>query len=524
MKKYLIILFSIGFFSSANSQTLQDGLKALDNDQFAKAKSVFQSLVASKPEISVEAWYNLAGCYFETGKKDSAGLVVDKLMASYPANALSKVALGRLALANKNTGTAKASFEEALKISANKDAKVMKYIAEAYLTQENPDGPAAIQVLTPAIKLDPKNPDLYILMGDAYKLDQTAGGQAVTNYEKVLDMNQMPAKANQRIGVIYMQARNFQSSSDAFEKSLAADANYAPAYRDYAMLNYNFKRYQKARELCEKYLSIADTTELSLTRYVYILFMVKDYQKATEEINALKQLDASNNLLNRLLAYSYSEQKKDSIGLIYMNLFLSKVDSAKVIPLDYKYYGRMLSRTGQDSLGILQLRKALAFDSTDADVLQDLGEALNRVKDYCQAATVFQQKVNNLKAPSALDYFFLTKAYYFCKDYANADSAAQKVIELRPNSHLGYQWRGKSNSKIYVDDLEKPFPFYQKAGDIVDSVGTKVPNSEAIEIYKFLAVYNIKKEDNAKAKIYLEKILARDPNDKEANEYIKQLK
>ncbi|MEO8151025.1 MAG: tetratricopeptide repeat protein [Bacteroidia bacterium] len=531
MKKIKVFLIA-AFVSSSSlyAQTIQDGLKALDNDQFAKAKSIFQSMLTGKPEVSAEAYYHLAGCYFKTEKKDSAEIVVNKMMTAFPANPLSKVALGRLALANKNQNAAKAAFDEALKISINKDAKVMQYIAEAYLTAEDPDGPAALQALTPATKIDAKNPELCILTGDAYKLDQSAGGQAVTNYEKVLDMNVLQAKANQRIGVIYTQARNFQSSSDAFEKSLAADANYAPAYRDYAMLNYNFKRFQKARELYEKYLSMADTTELSLTRYVYILFLVKDYQKATDEINELKKMDASNNLLNRLLAYSYSEQKKDSIGLIYMNLFLSRADSSKIIPLDYKYYGHMLSQTGQDSLGILYLRKALAFDSTDVDVLQDLGVALNRVKDYCGAAAVLQSKVNNSKTPSALDYYLLSKAYYFCKDYVNADSAAIKIIEKKPDNYLGYFWRGRANSKLHPDTIDIAFPFYMQVTQISEDTSKKAPDTkDLLEAYDVLSTTYIQKDDKANARKALNRIIALDPDDKygylkRAKDYLERLK
>ena len=213
-----------------------------------------------------------------------------------------------------------------------------------------------------------------------------------------------------------------------------------------------------------------------------------------------------------------------------MTEFLSKVDSAKIIPLDYKYYGRMLSRTGQDSLGILFLRKALAFDSTDVDVMQDMGEAYNRVKDYCQAAATFKQKIDNSKSPSTVDYFYLAKAYYFCKDYVNADSAALKVIEKKPDNYNGYFWRGRANSKLHPDTMDFAVPFYLQVTQMAEDTSKKAPEIRyQLESYDFLSTYYIQKDDKPAARKALNRIIALDPEDKfgygkRAKEYLERLK
>lgn len=524
MKNLISLCVATLLYTGLNAQTISDGTRAFENDQLNSAKKIFQSLLGSKPEDATIAYYQLASIYMTQNTADSAELVINRMQSAYPSHVMSKVATGKLNLYKKNTAAAKLNFDDALKMTASKDAKVMGWIADAYLSTENKDAAAALQVLTVATKLEPKNADLYLLIGDAHKLDLNSGGPAITNYEKVIELNTLLTKANQRIGLIYSQARNYQNSSEYFEKSLALDANYAPALHDYAMLNYNFKQYEKSRNLYEKYLSVADTTEQSLTRYVYILFMCKDYPAATTMINSLMARDANNNLLNRLLAYSYAEQKQDSIGLTYMQKFLAKVEPSKIIPLDYRYNGRMLSRTGSDSLGIEQLKLAIQYDSTDVDMWQDMGEALNRLKKYCEAAAAFKQKINISKNPSALDYFYLTKAYYYCKDYVNADSAALVIVNLKASSHIGWLWRGNANSKMYPDDLEKSLPYYQKVAEISDSAGTKIPNNDAITAYRFLAVYNIKKENNIAGKEFYNKILARDPKDADAIETLKKIK
>lgn len=524
MKKLKTLFIAMLLSSSLMAQTITEGLIAFENSQYNKAQSIFFSLLNNKAEVSAEAYFHLSSIYEALSKTDSAEIIVKRLVAAHPSNPFSKIAEGKLSLYKGNIPAAKLHFDEALKMTENKDAKVMYWIADSYLSVEKPDGPSALAILNIAIKLEPKNAALYLLIGDAHKLDQASGGPAITNYEKAIELNQLVAKANCRIGVVYSQARNFQSSSDAFEKAIALAPDYAPTYQDYAMLNYNFKRYEKSRELYEKFLSIADSNELTLTRHVYILFQVKDYQAATEEINRLMLLDSSNNLLNRLLAYSYSEQKQDSIGLIYMKKFLLKVEPSKIIPLDYKYYGHMLSVTGDDSLGIEQLAIAINFDSTDVDMWQEMGEALNRMKRYCDAASAFNQKINVSKNPSALDYFYLTKAYYYCKNYAAADSSAQFIINLKASSHIGWLWRGNSNAKLYPNSMEKAYPYYLEVAKISDSLGVKIPNGDAITAYKFLAVYYIKSDEPAKAKSMYEKILARDPKDQEASDNIKQLK
>ena len=68
------------------------------------------------------------------------------------------------------------------------------------------------------------------LMGDAFKLDQSLGGQAVTNYEKVLEISPNSIDAMNELGIIYFKTNNIDLSLYFFEKSLKINPNHFPTY------------------------------------------------------------------------------------------------------------------------------------------------------------------------------------------------------------------------------------------------------------------------------------------------------
>ena len=77
---------------------------------------------------------------------------------------------------------------------------------------------------------------------------------------------------------------------------------------------------------------------------------------------------------------------------------------------------------------------ALELDSSRSELYYDLGDVYMHWKKFTLAQTAFNNKIAKTTKPSALDYFGLGKAYYYNKQYVDADSAFSKIIQLKPTS------------------------------------------------------------------------------------------
>jgi tetratricopeptide (TPR) repeat protein len=524
MKIFGVIGFAtLGFISTLRAQTIEEGKKAIENDQIGKAKSIFSSLLSSGEVNGPSAYYQLSNAYLITGSADSATMTLNKAASLFPKNAFIKAGLGKLELNKGNAPAAKLIFDEAVKLGGSKNASLFLAIGDAYLNNKYADISKAKEFINKSIVLDSKNAEGYMLLGDAY-LAENNGGESVTNYEIAAEKNPSFTKAWQHVGVVYTQARNYKAGSEAFEKAIAIDANHPASLRDYADLQYKFRRYEKAKENYEKYLALTGNNSYeALTKHAYILHMAKDYEKEIEVINKLMAMDSSNLVLHRLLAYSSYEKNNYPEGLKQIEIFFEKSDPAKIIPLDYEYWGKLLSKSGNDSLGLMKLEQSFQMDTTNKEILSDMGDIYMKKKNYQSAANAYKSRMLGQENPTAIDYFNFGKASYFNKSYVEADSSFSKVIALKPASGVGYFWRGRTNLNIKEDNMEVAIPFYQKYLEIM-AADPKAVKRELVEANKQLGIYYIKKDDNIKAKEFLQKVLDLEPTDKDALEIMSQIK
>lgn len=519
---FLTCALSIGIGLFAKAQTIQEGIAALESDKLNKATQIFNNLIRTNPN-NAEAYFYLGNVYIETEKADSAKWCFNKALTVNPQSPYGFIGMGIINLNADKAADAKTNFDKALLITKEKDIKTLQLVADAYATtaSKSKDTKKAIELATKAVALDKKNAESYIVLGDAY-LEENNGGQAMNNYENATSFDPANAKAYLKIGQLFSRSRNFNASLEGFNKAIEKDPNYAPAYRDLGELYFRVKKYDKAKESYKKYLELAESNTATLTRYAYMLFMAKDYAEATSVINQISAIDSTNIILKRLLGYSYYEQNKHKDGLANMTYFFKKVEPSRIIPSDYEYLGKLYYKNGKDSLAAQNLMMAIELDSTKSDLYYDLGDVYLHWKKFGLAQNAFNTKISKTKSSSAIDYFGLGKAYYYNKQYVEADSAFSKIVQLKPNASAGYLWRARANNVVPEKDYERARPFYEKYLEIAVP-DPKAVKKELSEAYMFMGYYSIQKDDKAKAKEFYNKVLEIDPENKQAKELIKQL-
>lgn len=529
MKKAIsLVAFIFGAYI-LSAQSLESAIKKSNNDQLDAATSEFLQLLKTNPDKG-EIYFYLGENYFKKGISDSALYYYQKGIEKNPTYPLNYVGYGKILWYQGKTEDAKAQFFKANSISQNKNAEVFKKIAEVYINAPQKNLNEAIELINKAMKLDPKNPQNYILMGDALlEKNPTDGSPAIKQYQEAIKLNPQSAIGLLRIGKLYERARNYQLAVENYEKAISVEPNYAPAYRELAELYHKANKDNKAIEMYQKYLQLNNTTEARY-RYASFLFDKKDYEEAIKEMEALKSQGFDNPYVNRILAYSYYElgDKKDkdayTKGLNYINKFFEKAgNNFKYLPSDYKYKALLLLKNNQDSLAQQEINKAIEMDSTlKNELYKEVAKTFLKNKKYTLAANYFD-KIN----PNSMDnqdWFEAGRAYYFNKQFDKADTAFGNVIAKLPNFDLTYIWKGRTKANLDPKN-EKwlAFPYYDKYLSLVkpEERNTPAKKNNVIEACEYLGYYYMAQKNKDKATEYFTIIKELDPNNAKAQAFFK---
>src|ERR1700749_1497023 len=117
--------------TSAFAQSLDDAKKAIDAEQFQKAKAMLKNLVNTQ-STKDENYFYLGWVYVKQDYSDSAKAVFQKGVGVNANSALNYAGLGIVARMDKDQNGAKTNFDKALSL-AGKDSKPYVYIAKGYL-------------------------------------------------------------------------------------------------------------------------------------------------------------------------------------------------------------------------------------------------------------------------------------------------------------------------------------------------------------------------------------------------------
>lgn len=522
------ITLLISFTNQVNAQSIDDGLRAIDNENYESARRIFLNYTKSNPADAL-GWYYLGNNYCFLEKNDSARIAYIQGTKVNPKGTACFVGIGKTYLSENKTADALKYFDEAKSlVNANKDINIAIYLADAYIYNENPNAEEAIRLLKQAENISINDSRLYMLMGDGYKI-LNKGGEAVTSYERSATLNKTNARSYSRIGFIWNLARNYSQSKTAFDQALSIDPNFAPAYRDLAELYFNTAQYDKAKETFTKYLELADKNDETQYRYAQFLFFTKDYSKCLQIVNDLKSRNPKNLNLFRLAGYCSFETGDYTNGLIAIEYFFSNAGSKKILASDYEYYGKLLLKSGNDSLGALNIVKSVGMDSSKAEILGDVAKLYYDKKAYGTAAYYYDLKIKKSVKPIIQDWFSLGRSYYFDSSYVMADSSFKRITQLSPAWPIGYQWRARSNLNLdKMDSSAQGFavPYYllliEKA--TTDSVTAAKYPKELKEAYRYLGDYNTLKENYNESLGFYEKYLLLDPENPDVKKTIEAIK
>lgn len=537
MERLIFKTLAVGsvFAWNVQAQTMQEGLRAIDFDKYESARSIFTSLTRTEP-ANGDNWYYLGQAYVNLYREDSARWAYNEGVKAAPASAANYIGLGELLMAENRQEEAKAQFTKALNLSRAKDGMVkdpksLRLVAAALVSTDHKITDEALNYITSALELAPKDYDVLITAGDVY-LEMNNGGQSATQYERAQSVDPKNPKAFTRAAGIWIRVKNAESALNDLNKALALDPNYAPALKLMSELYYKSKKYDKAKEYYAKYLQNSEYSIANKIRFAKILFNSEEYPDALDLILDIQKVDKSDLYLFRLAGYSYyevGEKTKDTSayrkGVESLELFLQKMDPKKVLPNDYEYLGKLYSRIpGQDSLAVMYIQKALELAPEKTELLKEAANIYSNLRKYDLATSYYESYINQTSRPLLADYFLLGRTAYYSGQFLKADSAFARLEEMKPDYAETYYWRGNIQANVDTEALDTLGKHnYEKYISMVEATPDKYKRN-LITAYMYLAAYHIKKEKNSDAKAYLNKVIALDPKNKDATDLLKQLK
>lgn len=552
IKKIALGTMSVMFIASVTqAQSLEDARKAVNAEQYQKAKSLFANLVQNQP--SPENYFYYGDLYLKLNMPDSAKAVFQKGMAADEKGKfkLNQIGLGTVDLFEKNPTAAQANFAKATEDMRRKDFEEFIYIGKAYTYEASRDLTKAFEWFEKAKENGEQNPELHVAMGDAYKA-QNKNSEAVAEYQRAMNLKDNLLGVEVNIGEIWTQAFNFQLAETTLQAVIAKDPNYGPAYRALAENYYRWTSaaparkaefLTKAKENYSKYLDLTDRSPDSRYRYLIFLLNAGDYPgletAATEFINS-PAYNENYLLAKRFKGYATIENNKNQEGIETLNSFITEIDTSRIIADDYLYLGKAYQAEKQDSLAIINYIKGYERDTTNNEVLGNIAKTYFTSKQYDKAAEYYG-KLTKFPNASFVDWFYLGYSNYF--HYANlvnnnsTDTVEIKKTLLEADSAFTYVAEKAKNADAYlylarVEYYLNPITENEKVKDAFDKfieitlakdTLTDANKRNLSEAYSSQGAYYIK-SDKAKSKEYFEKALALTPDNQQIKDALRALK
>ena len=547
--------FSVAFFASftlVNAQDIDQAKKAIDAEQFEKAKTILKSLLQAKPSNGT-ASFLLGNVYMSQKELDSAKIYYQKGITGSDGAKLNYIGLGQLDLEAKNQTAAQSNFDIAIKDAKRKDATVPTYIARAYMNISKPDYKNAITILERAKIDSPQNADLLLALGDAYYLENKQN-EAYSSYRSAFQIDPTLLRAKMQLGVLLKGAKSYDLAINSFNEVIAINPNYGPVYRELAETYYKWGRNKpsKAAEYMQlaisnydKYMSMTDYSLASRMRRADFLVLLKNWPELEKEANKMIELDKVNPRIYRYLAYSAFENGNVDVALKSLESFISNPNS-KVIAKDYIYLAEIKFKKAiaADGLtmdptlyasGLVDLKKALELEPLATEDLNDIGKKLFSKKFYKEAAPIFELGTKNTEDKNYVDdniYYALSVLYGNSKkdvkadpiELKNADAALDKVIVAAPSYQDAFLYKARinrlaENEEFIIKNYESYIAKLTEKGELANATH----KTKIVESYNNLAASYANK-DKAKAIEYFNKTLAIDPTNDYATKSLATLK
>jgi tetratricopeptide (TPR) repeat protein len=366
------------------------------------------------------------------------------------------------------------------------------------------------------------------------------GGEAMnalTNAERV---GKKPGRTYEKMSRVWLQGRNYKEANDALNKGLSADPSHAPIHKYHSSYLQTMGKYKESAEAAGNYLKNSDGDSKAKLRYAKLAFVSKDYENVKKTIEEIKNTNPDPYILRMSGIINFEENQLNE-AIENLNKFIKAAPADENPAIDYGYIGRSYMKLPgegnvkimNDSLGIINIEKAIQLGDTTFNYYQDLSTNFIKNREYLKGAIFAEKAALAKKTPNAADFAPAGIYYYYGKDYEKGDKYLDKALELYKGGWpAGYGLSARNKMARYASDSTYTATFgaaqeWQKYFEAIGEAGKAVAANKrnVVDGLRYLAGWELQVNKNlAKGIANIEELLKYDPENEDAKKMLDAMK
>ncbi|MEE9441780.1 MAG: tetratricopeptide repeat protein [candidate division Zixibacteria bacterium] len=364
------------------------------------------------------------------------------------------------------------------------------------------------EALTETLKIEPKDSEIYLLIGDCYRMTDRYK-QGVSFYWKAVELDTDNINAHwylagyyrhnnildsaiisyyelarlsdtyriwHELGILLGQDKRYEEALPAFQKSveLNSDAGNINAYLGLATTYDVLDSITQAEEVLNRAVAL-DSNNVRIFRQMMAMHINhNDYEKALDDSKKLIALVPSDwvavRRYGRLLYTMGHLDRADS-------LFQERIDFGDEHLINYFYLGLIAMERERFNNAEAYFHQAIFLDSSYVDSWLNLAFSYRQRDSLDKSISIYKQSIYQM--PNAIDsnriYFALGSAYEQTDQLHEAVDVFEKILETDPDhaptlNYLGYMLADAGIRLEYALELiEKALTIFPNNGAYIDS-------------------------------------------------------
>lgn len=434
-------------------------------------------------------------------------------------------ALGLANLRVKDPRAALRSFQDALACGRDRDPEVHYQIGRAYA--ETADEKAAAESYQKSLEFNPDYQPSLEALGLIYHRRSDADN-AIRVLEKLTRLDSSNFNAYYLLGLNYYRKKMYPEMVTAYKRAVAIQPDLADAYYNLGMAYFYQTRFDLAIEALKKAVTLnpKDAEAFNLLGQAQTAAVEQYLQQSSLHI-AQEEYSQAIAALQKIMAIDPGQHKAKTLLEDLERRVAEEVDSH--LRLAAKF-----SRDGKLEEAYNEYEQAVKFNP-DSEAAQDgLRQTRSRL------ANMLSQQLRKGRAEEKRGDFEAARKYYLAalENKAGDPEATRALRNLEENRKLRIKrWWTEADGHAEAGRLREAAACYRKIGDLAEAFSdaewqekafaglNQVNERKAQMIQKFLAEGKraMENQQMLEAKKAFNQVLALDPQQRTANEYIKKL-
>lgn len=470
---------------------LNKGLKEYNTQNYTRARSILTD-VLEKDKENPDANAALAATLFDENPDDGKNLEeavkrAQLALKKDPNQETARLVLGKIYAKRGMSEQAIDEYKKLLQINPN-NYELFYELGKQYFKSKQYE--KAIEAFISATNIKPDFIHGYFYQGLSYYKNEEIK-EAIKVYTKVLEMDPDFYEANANLGEIYRLDGNANNAIKYFKKAASIN-NKASLQKRLADCYKDIKKYQEALECYNKSLSInklETSQEKSYAVSCYnemadIRILQEKYSEAKKLAFKGLEIAPDNGNLHFIAAFACEKSGNSSQAI---EEYLKAIECNPTFTAAYINVSALYNAAGEPQKAVEILKKGLEQDGTDYKLLNNLGNALQKLEFYEEAIKNYRKAISLNKDIVDL-HLNLGLCYKSVNNQNEAIKALTKAAELSPSSEeIQYEL---AESYFQIQD-------YDNAEKLLLYLSKNSKSNKKAQIDEMLANINAHKEETA---------------------------